>query len=533
MKQPTPGESPMQEPAPPGKGPTRAATRDRPTFDEARDRMERVRSRGTPAPVAAVDNFLRDALGPYRYLRLLSKAVRLEEETFLDWMRGNERKVEVRKLGPWLDYARTPDEETEARATTPQPPPPDGDSPRTPNGHRGKGTLSAADLLRARPDVSPFRAALASHTHLPPECLEGANVVPKHARNGGLGLGFPPEGKSWAVHIRGIGANGEVLSEDEGEMRKWQWWSNEKGVTGEGKERGVGRSMYFPFPLDRFASDQPVFLTEGEGDAVTVAAVMRCPAIASTGAAGFPEDAGELLASLAEGRRVIAWPDPDEGGEQWMNILREITGGAAGFDYIPTADRWADPPAETPFDADARDAWLRFRGVTGGVPAEPREEIEPAMAAFRRRAIEAAHPFPPKKPLTPEEMAKKVQEAMDEHQRRNTWKRPAPSRSGWRSYTADELKDEITARWGADWLLTQKLGGKRKGKGIYQCPFHEDRKASLSLFKAGNHEGWKCHAAVCGKKGDLIDLWGLAFIGPDARKDEVYKALCEEIQGKR
>lgn len=41
-------------------------------------------------------------------------------------------------------------------------------------------------------------------------------------------------------------------------------------------------------------------------------------------------------------------------------------------------------------------------------------------------------------------------------------------------------------------------------RGMAQCPFHDDRSPSLSLFTDRNEPRWRCHG--CGAGGDSIDL---------------------------
>lgn len=364
-------------------------------------------------------------------------------------------------------------------------------------------------------EISLYRRAMSRYVRLSPERLEGLNVVPHRDLRGRPGLGFPPEGVRGALHVRGIGSDGEVMMEAEGERPKWIW------VGGKGR----GKSAYLPFPIDSFDRERPVFLVEGEGDAVAVAAALRCPALASTGSGGFPFEAGELIVSLvAKGRNVVAWPDPDPSGAAWMENVREATGGAASLLYIPTAPGFPDPPAPPPFRADARDAWLSFRGDGGDIGEAG------AALGFLTAAMEAVRPFPPSAPPTPEETAKRVRKAMRESARGVSWRKPHPQGRG-PSYSPDEAREEVASRWGADYLITQKLSGTRRGKGSYSCPFHEDRTASFSVFGKGGNTGWKCHAAGCGAKGDLIDLWGRAFVPNASGRKEVFQKLCDELRG--
>ena len=75
-----------------------------------------------------------------------------------------------------------------------------------------------------------------------------------------------------------------------------------------------------------------------------------------------------------------------------------------------------------------------------------------------------------------------------------------------------------------DYLLAA-LGVEADGKGLARCPFHEDKTASLHVFRTGRTEGawlWKCHTG-CGS-GTLIDAammrWNLSTPGQALRRLE-------------
>lgn len=53
-------------------------------------------------------------------------------------------------------------------------------------------------------------------------------------------------------------------------------------------------------------------------------------------------------------------------------------------------------------------------------------------------------------------------------------------------------------------FLYRHYGLRANGSRLVLCPFHNDTKASLSLFQKNGTWGWKCHG--CGAKGTLIDF---------------------------
>lgn len=81
----------------------------------------------------------------------------------------------------------------------------------------------------------------------------------------------------------------------------------------------------------------------------------------------------------------------------------------------------------------------------------------------------------------------------------------AQQRSGHQRVEFEDLKQTFPLRD----VIIRELGGRSHQK-TWKCPFHDDREPSLSVFKRGRLELFKCHSPRCGKAGSVLDfVWGL------------------------
>lgn len=56
-------------------------------------------------------------------------------------------------------------------------------------------------------------------------------------------------------------------------------------------------------------------------------------------------------------------------------------------------------------------------------------------------------------------------------------------------------------------IMARDLGHGRQGQRMWQCPFHSDSTASLSVFKGGGGiELFRCHSGACAVSGSVVDF---------------------------
>lgn len=150
-------------------------------------------------------------------------------------------------------------------------------------------------------------------------------------------------GEAQAIHVRNDMSDG-------GKRMSWKLPDGSLGLRG----RPTGSlPLYMAHGLDRWPSNEPVLLVEGEKAAQ---ALVRAgfPAVGTvTGASGRPSD--EVLRDL-EGRVVHCWPDADQQGRAHMLDI------AHRLDDI-AAVGWIEPPPDAPKGWDAADLLSEPDGI--------------------------------------------------------------------------------------------------------------------------------------------------------------------------
>jgi hypothetical protein len=157
----------------------------------------------------------------------------------------------------------------------------------------------------------------------------------RHEPSTATGLGkyrlVDPDGSIPAVHVRSDQANGD----------KRFWWQEEDGTPGLGGRAVASLPLYGVARL-ALGPDAPVFLTEGEKAADSLARLSLVALGTVTGAAAIPD---QNVLSVLGGRDVRLWPDNDDVGRSHMDRIAErLRGIAASVAFVdwPAANEGGD-----------------------------------------------------------------------------------------------------------------------------------------------------------------------------------------------
>ena len=357
-------------------------------------------------------------------------------------------------------------------------------------------------------------AALRAHLDIPSWWnIDYMNLVPV----GGGHLGFPgvwpnKEGNR-PVHVRRI-REGRLAPSSEGDA--WFWIGGS----------GAGKNWWFPRDPETIFTGWPVMLCEGETSAATLSAI-GYPVIATTGSSWREDDAESLERVLRRNElgnpdRIIAWTDPDPGGVKWATQLSRIVPpeDRDRFFLFPTVPvLGVVPAANEGLLRDPRGAWRKLATLA----PDHMERWNLFVEAVDAYAVPLPPPPPEIRPSLEEEVAEAIREL-----RRHSSRWRSPRSGSPRDVEPEEVLRHLDGRTTVSECLIV-AGAVRMGSG-FRCPWHEDRSPSLSVVVSGGKEvGYRCHAEVCGRSGDLVQAYAEAYYNGDRRA--AWRDLCDEIRG--
>ena len=125
-----------------------------------------------------------------------------------------------------------------------------------------------------------------------------------------------PDGSIAAVHVR---------SDDPSGSKRF-WWQQEDGTIGLGGRTVTSLPLYGVARLALGSIDAPVFLTEGEKAADSLARLSLVALGTVTGAAATPD---KSVLSVLTDRHLRLWPDNDDVGRSHMTRIAELLRGIA------------------------------------------------------------------------------------------------------------------------------------------------------------------------------------------------------------